>query len=128
MEIGEIFNLPLQSNVMMDPECSVNGHRMCCIQNYTRHDAHMQPTKHCKRVRKYIQSPYEKRHYEKTLELLELYPKYEERRQAFLEFITGAKEVEETKTWLHRVEVRMASAGITITHPRLLLPPSPPFP
>lgn len=70
----------------------------------------MQPTKHCKRVRKYIQSPYEKRHYEKTLELLELYPKYEERRQAFLEFITGAKEVEETKTWLHRVEVRMASA------------------
>jgi hypothetical protein len=117
IEWGQVFP-GLVSNVLLDVDdkCAVNGSPMCCgIDNYIQrsnhsHKAHVKQPHigmHCKHKKTYIPSPYETDQYNKAKELAEKYPKFEDRRDKYLEFITSPTEVEASKIWLERVRVRM---------------------
>jgi hypothetical protein len=107
------------SNVPYD--CNFNGQKMCCsliqdphrnLRDKKAHSIERTPKhKRCSTERIYMSFPYELKHIEmaKTLSAISY---FKDRRRLLFDFITSQEEVNNSNTWLKRVQLRMNNSTL----------------
>ena len=127
MNTGRVAAYPISSKNVRAP-CSYKGHPICCEgtsdiieigrKRFRGFDANgteplifghkVLPRRKCSIFKEYYSSPYERRHYEKALEIAKISDTFE-RNKKLVDFITSPEEINDSQRWLDRVRLRMNS-------------------
>eukprot|EP01041_Mallomonas_annulata_P000254 gene254-469_t len=103
-------------SMLMNLDCNYNGMPVCCSalsnrshalhSELTEHDIHVLRSRgHCIKSKVYHPSPYEIRHYKKSVELRGILD-FSERKDQLVDFLASEREVLSVMVWLDRVRMR----------------------